>query len=161
MALTDKLVAIADGFRSSRGTTKKYTLDEMATLAAEPINNGSTTTSDFTIGYGYNERPSDKKTLCFNDVNLITKQNYTIYFSVYSTSAKYYVYCIKKTNGNYTHSMSSTSSGGNMLVSTMDWVNNTTNSEIRSDFTINSNKIVINSTSNFSFNNQSVAFIIY
>ena len=159
MALTDKLVAIADGFRSSRGTTKKYTLDEMATLAAEPIN--GSTTADFTIGYGYNEKPSDKKTLCFNDVDLITKQNYTIYFSIYSSAAKYYVYCIKKTNGNYTHSMSSTSSGGNMLVSTMDWVNSTVSSQISGDFTINSNNIVITSTSNFSFNNQSVAFIIY
>lgn len=35
MGLIDKLVAIGDGFRSSRGTTKKYTLDEMAVLAAE------------------------------------------------------------------------------------------------------------------------------
>ena len=95
MALTDKLVAIADGFRSSRGTTKKYTLDEMAILAAEPINNGSTTTSDFTIGYGYNDPVADKKTLYFNDVNLTTMKNYTIYFSIYSSAAKYYVYCIK------------------------------------------------------------------
>lgn len=160
MALTNKLVAIADGFRSSRGTTKKYTLDEMATLAAEPINNGSTT-ADFTIGYGYNNPAPDKKTLYFNNVNLTTMQNYTIYFSIYSSAAKYYVYCIKKTNGNYTHSMSSTSSGGNMLVSTMDWVNSTQSSQISGDFTINSNNIVIRSTSNFSFNNQSVAFIIY
>ena len=37
MALIDKLKAIADGFRSSRGTTQEYTLDEMATLAAEPV----------------------------------------------------------------------------------------------------------------------------
>lgn len=37
MALTDKLTAIADGFRESRGTTNTYTLDDMATLAAEPI----------------------------------------------------------------------------------------------------------------------------
>lgn len=35
MALTDKLTAIADGFRLSRETDKKYTLDEMAVLAAE------------------------------------------------------------------------------------------------------------------------------
>lgn len=35
MALTDKLTAIADGFRISRGTTQKYTLDEMAVLASE------------------------------------------------------------------------------------------------------------------------------
>lgn len=160
MALTDKLVAIADGFRSSRGTTKKYTLDEMATLAAEPINNGSTTTSDFTIGYGYNNPASNKKTLYFNDVNLTTMQNYTIYFSIYSSS-KYYVYCIKKTNGGYSHSMSSTSSGGNMLTQSMDWVNSTVSSTISGDFTINSDNIVIKSTSNFSFNNQSVAFIIY
>ena len=158
--ITDKLTAIADGFRSSRGTTKKYTLDEMATLAAEPIN-GSTTTSDFTIGYGYNDPIADKKTLYFNNVNLTTMQNYTIYFSIYSSAAKYYVYRIEKTNGGYNHSMSSTSSGGNMLTKSMDWVNSTQSSQISGDFTINSNSIVINSTSNFSFNNQSVAFIIY
>lgn len=35
MALIDKLEAIADGFRSSRGLTDKLTLDEMAVLAAE------------------------------------------------------------------------------------------------------------------------------
>lgn len=37
MALTDKLTAIADGFRLSRGTSKKYSLDDMAILAAENI----------------------------------------------------------------------------------------------------------------------------
>lgn len=37
MALTDKLKAIADGFRTSRGTEQKYTLDEMAVLAAEDV----------------------------------------------------------------------------------------------------------------------------
>lgn len=37
MALIDKITAIADGFRSSRGTTDKYTLDQMATLAAETV----------------------------------------------------------------------------------------------------------------------------
>ena len=158
MALTDKLVAIADGFRSSRGTTKKYTLDEMATLAAEPIN--GSTTADFTIGYGYNNPASNTKTLYFNDVNLTTMQNYTIYFSVYSSS-KYYVYRIKKTNGGYSHSMSSTSSGGNMLTQSMDWVNSTVSSTIDGDFTINSDNIVIKSTSSYSFNNKSVAFIIY
>ena len=35
MALTDKLTAIADGFRLSRETDKKFTLEEMAVLAAE------------------------------------------------------------------------------------------------------------------------------
>lgn len=35
MALIDKLKAIAEGFRASRGTTKEYSLDEMAVLAAE------------------------------------------------------------------------------------------------------------------------------
>lgn len=40
MALTDKLTAIADGFRESRGTTNKLTLDEMAVLAAEPTGGG-------------------------------------------------------------------------------------------------------------------------
>lgn len=158
MALTDKLVAIADGFRSSRGTANKYTLDEMATLAAEPIN--GSTTADFTIGYGYNNPASNTKTLYFNDVNLTTMQNYTIYFSVYSSS-KYYVYRIKKTNGGYSHSMSSTSSGGNMLTQSMDWVNSTVDSTISGDFTINSDNIVIKSTSSYSFNNKSVAFIIY
>lgn len=40
MALTDKLTAIADGFRASRGTSQKYTLDEMAVLAAEKVGGG-------------------------------------------------------------------------------------------------------------------------
>ena len=48
MALTDKLKAIADGFRSSRGTTEKLSLDEMAALAAasvgESIPDGSAVT---------------------------------------------------------------------------------------------------------------------
>jgi hypothetical protein len=35
MALIDKLKAIADGFRASRGTEQEYSLDEMAVLAAE------------------------------------------------------------------------------------------------------------------------------
>ncbi len=37
MALIDKLKAIADGFRSARGTSNPLTLDEMAVLAAEPL----------------------------------------------------------------------------------------------------------------------------
>lgn len=37
MALTDKLTAIADGFRESRGTSDKYTLEQMAEMAAEPV----------------------------------------------------------------------------------------------------------------------------
>lgn len=41
MALTDKLTAIADGFRTSRGTEQKYTLDEMAVLAAENVGGNS------------------------------------------------------------------------------------------------------------------------
>lgn len=41
MALTDKLTAIADGFRTSRGTEQKYTLDEMAVLAAEKVGGNS------------------------------------------------------------------------------------------------------------------------
>lgn len=40
MALIDKLTAIGNGFRESRGTTTKYTLDEMAVLASEPIGGG-------------------------------------------------------------------------------------------------------------------------
>lgn len=63
MALTDKLKAIANGFRSSRGTTKEYSLDEMAILAAEPAStravvepltvteNGTYTPSDGVDGY--------------------------------------------------------------------------------------------------------------
>lgn len=35
MALIDKLRAIGDGFRESRGTTQEYTLDEMAQMARE------------------------------------------------------------------------------------------------------------------------------
>ena len=41
MALIDKLRAIGDGFRESRGTAQEFTLDEMASMAREPIN-GST-----------------------------------------------------------------------------------------------------------------------
>lgn len=41
MALIDKLTAIADGFRTSRGTEQKYTLDEMAVLAAEKVGGNS------------------------------------------------------------------------------------------------------------------------
>lgn len=41
MALIDKLKAIADGFRASRGTSKEYSLDEMAVLAAEKVGSGS------------------------------------------------------------------------------------------------------------------------
>lgn len=37
MALINKLTAIADGFRTSRGTEQRYTLDEMAVLAAEVL----------------------------------------------------------------------------------------------------------------------------
>lgn len=40
MALIEKLTAIADGFRTSRGTTQEYTLDEMAVLAAEEVGGG-------------------------------------------------------------------------------------------------------------------------
>ena len=43
MALIDKLTAIADGFRTSRGTTQAYTLDEMAELAAVPLGGGTPT----------------------------------------------------------------------------------------------------------------------
>ena len=42
MALIDKLTAIANGFRESRGTTDKLTLDEMAVLAAETVGGGDT-----------------------------------------------------------------------------------------------------------------------
>lgn len=41
MALIEKLTAIADGFRTSRGTTQEYTLDEMAVLAAEEVGGSS------------------------------------------------------------------------------------------------------------------------
>ena len=37
MALTDKLTALGNSFRSSRGTSPKYSLDHMAILAAEPL----------------------------------------------------------------------------------------------------------------------------
>lgn len=40
MALIDKLTAIADGFRASRGTTEQLSLDQMAVLAAESIGGG-------------------------------------------------------------------------------------------------------------------------
>lgn len=49
MALTDKLTAIADGFRASRGTEDKYTLDQMAVLAAEPIGGADLPEEAFTI----------------------------------------------------------------------------------------------------------------
>lgn len=37
MALIEKLRAIGDGFRSSRGTEQEFTLDEMAAMASEPV----------------------------------------------------------------------------------------------------------------------------
>ena len=40
MALIDKLTAIADGFRASRGTTEQLSLDQMAVLAADPVGGG-------------------------------------------------------------------------------------------------------------------------
>lgn len=46
MALIDKLTSIADGFRQSRGTTDKYTLDQMAVLAAEPTGGGGNEPTD-------------------------------------------------------------------------------------------------------------------
>lgn len=55
MALTDKLTAIADGFRTSRGTEQKYTLDEMAVLAAEKVGGGG---AGLNIAYG-NTAPDD------------------------------------------------------------------------------------------------------
>lgn len=48
MALIDKLKAIADGFRASRGTTKEYSLTEMAVLAAEKVGGGSGVSGDGT-----------------------------------------------------------------------------------------------------------------
>ena len=36
----ESIEAIADGFRTSRGTEQKYTLDEMAVLAAEKVGGG-------------------------------------------------------------------------------------------------------------------------
>lgn len=40
MALIDKLKAIADGFRASRGLTEELTLDRMAELASEEVGGG-------------------------------------------------------------------------------------------------------------------------
>lgn len=37
MALTDKIIAIANGFRVSRETDKKFSLDEMASMASEKV----------------------------------------------------------------------------------------------------------------------------
>lgn len=37
----ESIEAIADGFRTSRGTEQKYTLDEMAVLAAEKVGGNS------------------------------------------------------------------------------------------------------------------------
>lgn len=41
MALINKLKAIGDGFRESRGTTQEYTLEEMAQMAREPLGDGN------------------------------------------------------------------------------------------------------------------------
>jgi hypothetical protein len=48
MALIDKLKAIANGFRASRGTEQEYSLDEMAVLAAEKVGGGSGGSGDGT-----------------------------------------------------------------------------------------------------------------
>lgn len=42
----ESIEAIADGFRTSRGTEQKYTLDEMAVLAAEKVGGGH---SDYVV----------------------------------------------------------------------------------------------------------------
>lgn len=63
LILEDSLKHIADGFRSSRGTTQEYTLSEMAAMAAEPVptpkieplivtENGTYDVLDFVDGYG-------------------------------------------------------------------------------------------------------------
>lgn len=56
MALTNKLTAIADGFRQSRGTEDKYTLEQMAVLAAEPTGGNEPTAEELTITGGCNYR---------------------------------------------------------------------------------------------------------
>ena len=43
MALIDKLIAIADGFRASRGLTEELSLDRMAELASEEVGGGGAT----------------------------------------------------------------------------------------------------------------------
>ena len=49
MALIDKLRAIADGFRASRGITEELSLDRMAELARVEIGSGDGTTSSYSI----------------------------------------------------------------------------------------------------------------
>jgi hypothetical protein len=62
MALTDKLTAIADGFRTSRGTEQKYTLDEMAKMKLGTDTKDATATSeDILLG----------KTAYVNDVKVV------------------------------------------------------------------------------------------
>ena len=47
MALIDKLKAIADGFRASRGLTEELTLDRMAELAREEFGSGEGATEPY------------------------------------------------------------------------------------------------------------------
>ena len=49
MALIDKLTAIADGFRASRGITEKLSLDRMAELARVEIGSGGGSTGSSSI----------------------------------------------------------------------------------------------------------------
>lgn len=66
MALIDKLKAIADGFRASRGTTKEYSLDEMAVLAAEKVGGGGSLPENARLYYvGYANSELNLSTLNF------------------------------------------------------------------------------------------------
>lgn len=50
MALIDKIKAIANGFRASRGTEQEYSLDEMAVLAAEKVGGAVPDGTNVTFG---------------------------------------------------------------------------------------------------------------
>lgn len=74
MALIDKLTAIANGFRASRGTTVEYSLDEMAVLASEPT--GGTKLTLFTPSISLNSKGT---TLSITDQNGGFAESYDLY----------------------------------------------------------------------------------
>lgn len=91
MALTDKLTAIADGFRESRGTTDKLSLDEMATLASVPLG-GELPEEAFTITGDCNYR------FCYNGWNWFIEEYGSRLTTKDITNATYMFYSNNKTN---------------------------------------------------------------
>ena len=163
MALTDKLVAIADGFRSSRGTTKKYTLDEMATLAAEPINNGSTTTSDgWKASSGWMSSADDYTINFTNITNLTSMSNYKIIFSIINnTGTTAHSIRYEKIDGVVSCSSFERASDTNIGYTGSNLITSSGNTYPSSNFTIKKSAITLANNISYKMNPKCVAIILY